>query len=254
MGLFDKKLYSTKKVMAGGTQISVRQVVGTGTDIAVQQLAAATVTARQWLQLAIPLLPSWQYTEKITPLFRLLFRTEPTPANMNIVMSVLQNINNGLQRPFAVKISNRDPSTLGYVTGYYAECVERGGGIYLFDQEDQVLRRQGEIHIYRGTLAKGDVATVTLIHEAGHRFANLEDFGDDGYFTEDYSDLHTYILSWEKCLRNADSYAAFVYFLANPAAATMRITEALQKRADRAARRAAAAGVDDPLNLGDLFG
>jgi len=172
---------------------------------------------------------------------------------MNIVQSVLQTINLNLQRPFAVKVSNKDPSTLGYVTGYYAECVERGGGVYLFDQEDQVLRRQGEIHIYRGTLAKGDVATVTLIHEAGHRFANLEDFGDDGYFSEDYSGLSSYTLPWEKCMRNADSYAAFVYFLANPKAASSRINAALQKRADRAARRAGAGG-DDAFDLTDLFG
>lgn len=254
MGFFDKKPYLTKDVIVGGTKISVRQVMGTGTDIAVQQVAAATATARNWLKTAIPLLPSWQYTEKITPLFRFLFRTEPNPVNTNIVWSVLQNISNSLNRPFAVKVSNRNPSTLGYVTGYYAECVERGGGVYLFDQEDQVLRRQGEIHIYRGTLAKGDVATVTLIHEAGHRFANLEDFGDDGYFTEDYSGLGSYTLPWDKCMRNADSYAAFVYFLANPAAATSRITAALQKRADRAASRAAAAGSDDAFNLGDLFG
>ncbi|HEV2494029.1 MAG TPA: hypothetical protein VG204_13265 [Terriglobia bacterium] len=249
MGFFDKKVYVTKSVMAGGTKIEVRQVLGTSTDSAVQAVAAATVTARRWLQLAIPLRPSWQYNQQITPLFRFFFNADASPENVNIVWAVLQNINNGLQRPFAVKISNNNPSTLGYVTGYYAACVNRDGGIYQFDAEDQVLRRQGEIHIFRGILNKGDLTTVTLVHEAGHRFANLEDFGDEGYFTEDYSGLDSYRLPWQQCMRNADSYAAFVYFLANPALVELRLSK-LAKRANRAA----AAANDEDLDLGSLFG
>lgn len=249
MGLLEKKPYVTKSVTAGGTTIEVRQVLGTSTDSAVQAIAAATVTARRWLQLVIPLRSSWQYNQEIAPLFRFFFHANASPENVNIVWSVLQNVNNGLQRPFAVKISNNNPSTLGYVTGYYAACANRRGGIYLYDAEDQVLRRQGEIHMFRGILNKGDPATVTLIHEAGHRFANLEDFGEEGYFTEDYSDLDSYKLPWQKCMRNADSYAAFVYFLANPALVKLRLTK-LAKRANRAA----AAANDEDWDIGSLFG
>lgn len=248
MGLFDKKVYVTKSINAGGTQIAVRQVLGSSTDIAVQAIGAAVVTARRWLQLVVPLRSSWQYNQQIAPLFRFFFHTDAKAENLNIVWGVLQNINRGLQAPFAVKISNKNPSTLGYVTGYYAACANRGG-IYLYDAEDEVLRRQGEIHIFRGILQKGDLTTITLVHEAGHRFANLEDFGDEGYFTEDYSGLDSYTLPWQKCMRNADSYAAFVYFLANPALAKVRLT----KLAERASRRAAGANAPD-LDLSTLFG
>jgi hypothetical protein len=249
MGFLDKKAYVTQSVMVGGTKIEVRQVLGSSTDSAVQAIAAATVTARRWLQLAIPLRSSWQYNRDIAPLFRFFFHTDASPENVNIVWSVLQNINRGLQLPFAVKVSNKNPSTLGYVTGYYAACVNRNGGVYQFDAEDGVLRRQGEIHLFRGILNKGDLATVTLIHEAGHRFGNLEDFGDDGYFTEDYSDLNSYKLPWQECMRNADSYAAFVYFLANPALVKLRLSKLVER-----ANRAAAAANDQDLGIGSLFG
>jgi hypothetical protein len=249
MGLLEKKPYVTKSVTAGGTTIEVRQVLGSSTDSAVQAIAAATVTARRWLQLVIPLRFSWQYNQEIAPLFRFFFHADASPENVNIVWSVLQNVNNGLQRPFAVKISNNNPSTLGYVTGYYAACANRKGRIYLYDAEAQVLRRQGEIHMFRGILNNGDLATVTLIHEAGHRFANLDDFGAEGYFTEDYSDLDSYKLPWQKCMRNSDSYAAFVYFLANPALVKLRLTK-LAKRAERAA----AAANDEDWDIGSLFG
>lgn len=249
MGLFDKKVYVTKSVIAGGTKIEVRQVLGTSTDGAVRSIAAATVTARKWLQLAIQSRSSWQHNGKIARIFRFFFHADAKAENVNIVGAVLQNINRGIQAPFAVKVSNNDPNTLGYVTGYYAACAKRNGHIYLYDADNKVLWRQGEIHMFRGILNRGDLAAVTLVHEAGHRFANLEDFGDEGYFTEDYSSLHTYTLPWQKCMRNADSYAAFVYFLANPALVKLRLSK-LVKRAERAA----AIEADEDLDLSSLFG
>lgn len=234
MGLFDKKPYTTTTVRVGGTKIDVRQVLLKGDKMAPQLVAAAVMNARAWLQEVIPLRRSWQYDEKIKPIFRFFFHTDPTPENSNIVWTVLNNINRGLQGSFGIKISRNDPSTLGYVTGYYSECANRNGAIYHYDEDDGVLWRQGEIHMYRGMLSKGDLSTVTLIHEGGHRFAGLEDFGDEGYFTEDYSGMESYTLPWQKCMRNADSYAAFVYFLANPKIAELRL-EKLRERAQRKA-------------------
>ena len=213
--------------MAGSTKIKVRQVLLTGDRSAPQSIIAATLSARNWLQSVIPIRPSNAYEDTIASIFRFFFHEEPTPERTNIVWTVLNLIRQGLEQPFAVKISNTNPRTLGYVKGYWAACSERDGQIYMFDEDKNVMRRKGEIHLYRGMLQKTDITAITLIHEAGHRFANLKDFGNDGYFSEDYSGMESYTLPWGECMRNADSYAAFVYFLANPVFAQTLLTQRL---------------------------
>lgn len=242
-----KRVYTTSEIMVGATKLKVRQILFNADGRAPKELATVTLAARNWLQATIPIRPSDAYEDKIAHLFRFFFHAEPVAENTTIVWSVLNLIRQGLERPFAVKISMSDPDTYGYVSGYpVAACKQRSGKIDHWDADEQVMRRQGEIHLYRDILGKTDHAAVTLIHEAGHRFANLDDFGDEGYFYDDFSDLDDYKLPWDKCMRNAASYASFVYFVANPAHAQTLINKKLLAQNQRRLVRGAYARVVPP--------
>lgn len=69
---------------------------------------------------------------------------------------------------------------------------------------------KGDIHVTRDYIMNNRFQAVrTFIHEATHRFANTDDFGEQGYMHADGSDFREPGITAEQCLRNADSYAYF---------------------------------------------
>ena len=243
------RIYKTTDIMAGGVRVSVRQVLGSGDSRIPQIIAAATVTAQHWLALVIPSRGSAQYKELIDPIFRFCFHTDAGSNNTNIVFSVLQTIRSAISQPFGVKVIDMRGGTIGYVTRYYSGCIQQAGGGYQYDEDDDVIHRRGEIHLRKGILGDGDLTAVTLIHEAGHKFANLRDHGDAGYFKSNYQGYEDNTLSWQQCMYNADSYAVFTYLVANPALAKKRVPGLI-----RGARRAESqAAGDDYSSIGNLF-
>jgi len=244
-----KRVYSTTEVDVGGTRIKVRQVLLQGKDIVPQQVAAATVSARMWFDLAMPRYLSHAGVARITPEFRFCFHCDPEPQYVNTVMSVLGTIRSALNRPFAVKVLDMNDGTLGYVSRRYSGCVQQVMGVQQFDKDDDLIHSRGEMHLARSVLKTGDVAGVTLIHEAGHKFANLRDHGWRGYFDSQFNGYEDNTLPAHECLYNADSYAVFVYLLANPELARRRIPSYI-----RAQNRAAAAADDNLEGLHNLFG
>jgi hypothetical protein len=243
-----KRVYTTTKIIAGGTELKVRQVLMDGDKRVPERIAAATVSARMWMNLARPHYLTQASINLMQPIFRFCFHADATPERRNIVLSVLQTIDSALQRPFAVKVLGGQGGTLGYVKRYYSGCVQATMGVMQYDSDGDLVHHRGEVHISRDILSNGDQAAITLIHEFGHKYANLRDHGWAGYFKSDSSGYEENRLTWQQCMVNADSYALFVYFLANPHLARMRVPGLR-----RDARRAAAAQ-DQDLNLGDLFG
>jgi hypothetical protein len=243
-----KRIYTTTKIRAGGTELKVRQVLLHGSNRVPERVAAATVSARAWMTLARPHYLIQQTIDAMQPIFRFCFHADATPERLNTVRGVLQTIDTALQRPFAVKVLGDQGNTLGYVKRYYSGCVEQTMGVYQFDADDDLVHHRGEVHIAKGILSNGDQAAITLIHEFGHKFANLRDHGDAGYFKSDSSGYEDNTLTWQQCMVNADSYALFVYFLANPELAKQRVPGLIRNA------RAAAAGQDDgDWGLGNLF-
>jgi hypothetical protein len=245
--LWMKRVYTTSKVMAGGTELKVRQVLLKGDSRVPERVAAATVSARLWMNLARPHYLTQQTIDVMQPIFRFCFHADATPERRDIVRSVLQTIDAALQRPFAVKVLGDQGGTLGYVRRYYSGCVQQTMCMLQFDADDDLVHHRGEVHLSRDVLSIGDQGAITLIYAFGHKYANLRDHGWAGYFKSDSSGYEENRLTWQQCMVNADSYALFVYFLANPKLASMRVPGLM--RGDRRA----AAGNDD-LNLGDLFG
>ena len=88
----------------------------------------------------------------------------------------------------------------------------------------QVFR--GDIHIDRCLLedANFDMGIVTLIHEASHKYASTEDHGEPGYFNEEtYGGYRAAGLTAAEARNNADSYAFFVFLLAEMSAGRIRV-------------------------------
>jgi hypothetical protein len=196
----------------------------------------------------IPARGSAQYKEILQPVFRFCFHTDANPANVSTVWSVLNTIRGALTRPFAVKVLKAGDGTCGYVTRYYTGCVQMISGTRNYDASDNLIHSRGEIHISSSILNNGDLTAVTLIHEAGHKFASLRDHGWAGYFSTDYKGYEENRLSWQQCMVNADSYAVFVFLVSNPELARKRVPGLV--RADRRA----AAQEEDYSGISNLFG
>lgn len=253
------RIYTTTTVRVGGTKIDVRQPIFKGNENVPPAIGELVRVARLWLGLALMKLSPTGFTRDVRAgrgrtefdprVFGTLFKQEPSSAPLNTVRRVLSTISSGLAVGFGIKV--RKSSARGYVNPYYpmfsdltlrqvslsqrkfGKCSQTDGTLW-YDKDDDLLHSKGEIHLNLDILDQGPDAVRTLIHEAGHKFANLWDIA---YLwqTDKYR-----AMSPEQALRNADSYAHFVKALA-------------MKTQERAERRAAAASVDALDGVADLF-
>jgi len=202
-------IYTSKTVNARGTRVTVRQVLGRGDSQVRRRIVSIASAAKGWLAQTLPECNS-NPTAGVTAAYTLCFRQPPDSAGMNTVKSVLSQVNSRLSSPYGVKVLSTD--AYGYNRRYYGGRIHTVDGVIQYDTADRTISHRGEIHVNRDTVLNDAVmATVTLIHEATHKFSNLRDFGNQGYFRNDYSDYTQPGLIWNNALRNADSYAVFVY-------------------------------------------
>jgi hypothetical protein len=67
---------------------------------------------------------------------------------------------------------------------------------------------KGQIHVTRDYVLNNRYQAVrTFIHEATHKFADTDDFDEQGYIFADGSDFREPGITAAQCLNNADSYA-----------------------------------------------
>jgi len=208
------RVYKTTTVNAGGVPVEVRQVLFFGSSTVPEQVAAVVVAAREWLNRAIH-----QLISNISPLtrdcFRFCFLTDLTPQLTNELHWKLTAIQEGLSNPLGIKVRDLGPDVGGHVRVDESFPVFEDGEVR-YPYKNPV----GEIHLDRKLLLHPNKATWTLIHEAGHKFAKLEDIAyADGYYDfvvvqRRQFDPHT--LYAGNAMRNADCYAMFVCLLAHP--------------------------------------
>lgn len=208
-----KRIYKTTTIRPNGVEVSVRQVLGRGKTQVPLAIQDAAVKARLWLSTALIADP--RMDSRAASIFRHCFRTVGSSADVSTVRAVLTTINHSLSRPYGVKVNMDGEDTLGYVKRSYSGRPHLVNGMHHFDKDGDLITSRGEIHVCLPAIDTGsDMATITLIHEAGHKFANLRDHGDKGYFDENN---HTYMangLDWKEALVNADSYAIYCYKVA----------------------------------------
>lgn len=182
----------------------------------------------------------------------MFFLQDPDPAALNTVRAALSIIYTGVAGSFGIKVRSLSDAR-GSVKPYYpmfgdvsfraagfsrrrfGEC-SRVNGMLWYDKDDDLLHSKGEIHLDLDIINEGPDAVRTLIHEAGHKFANLWDMA---YFNVQTQQFKKPITAAD-ALRNADSYAHFVKRIAS-------------KTLERAQARAAAANDDALEGVGSLF-
>lgn len=121
------------------------------------------------------------------------------------VMGVLELIQNGMKNGFSLKTDNTSVQRSINVFGDEEDEVDLTEG-YVTDYG----HRQGDIHVTRDYIMNNRFQAVrTLIHEASHKFAQTDDFDEQGYIFADGSDFREPGITAEQCLNNADSYAYF---------------------------------------------
>lgn len=253
------RIYTTTTVLVGGTRVEVRQPVFKGSENVPPAVGELVRVARLWLGYALVKLAPSGFVRDVRAgrgrtdfdprVFRALFKQEPSSAPLSTVRRVLSSIQSGLSLGVGIKV--RPMGARGYVTPYYpmfgnltlrqaplsrrkfGEC-SRVNGMLWYDKDDDLLHSKGEIHLDLDVLDQGPDAVRTLLHEAGHKFANL---WDTAYL---WQNQKYQAMTPEEALRNSDSYAHFVKALA-------------MTTHERAERRAAAASDDELVGVADLF-
>ncbi len=233
-----KHLYLSTTLFVGGTRLEVRQVMGRGNaryPLLVQQ---ALLRARQWLMNVPPFLHVGGDAQMASA-FRHVFRAAPDATALNTLRAVNSNILRGLSdQVLGIKLLE-DDGALGYVRRYYSGRKHLVYGAQFHDAKDNAIARRGEIHLSPSILDDPEMATITLVHEAGHKFSNLRDHGDKGYFSSDGRNYEQPGITPQEAMLNADSHAYFTLFM--------------NRRLDKLNRRIAAQQSGD-MDLGALFG
>jgi len=205
-----KRAYIGKEVIAGGVKINVRQVLGSGDKEIRERVKRIATTAQGWLGAAVPELRS-NMPPAIAAVYQTCFNHAPDPAAVSTAKAVLSTTSSSLREPHGIKVRN-DDDAYGYVNLSYGGRRHLTNGTAFYDQDGDAIHRMGEIHIDKQTIRTDmTMAVITYLHEATHRFANTDDHGDQGYFKSDGSSYIQPGLTWQQALRNADSYAYFVY-------------------------------------------
>jgi hypothetical protein len=267
-----RKVYVSKTIRVGSTDIEVKQPIFKGKDGVTKLVHDVTLEARGILEEALRQCdPSGPMRDVKAGLikggalgpFEKIFLQPPTTALLQDIWRVLAVIHARLNAPFAIKVYTQgNSSTMGYVNKYYPISrmfthINSAGvkktrrsfghlrigrcscndGIILRDIFGSALTGRGDIHVSLETLNSPEGA-LTLIHEAGHKFASL---GDVSYMYDlEYEDN----INAAGALKNADSYAWFACAAAN----------AGKVAAEREKQRAVKAADDGLDGVGALFG
>lgn len=132
----------------------------------------------------------------------------PTQMEWNGIANVLQLTYQGLGNDVTLKLGA--DGNHGYVS---ASVVSPGTAGAVIDQDgDHVSYNGHTLHVSKKRMLRNpEVGTITIIHEASHKYANTFDHDDQGYREEDDSGWWAPGLTRAQALKNADSFAYFAY-------------------------------------------
>ncbi len=207
--------YSETKILVGGTTLIVKQVKFHGSPAVVYQVKNSLQTARDWLRCVLPEIRTNNRQAYLTDPLSECFKDPPDKAAaLSTIKAVLTTIGLELGRNLSIKVrtsANDARPAAGYVRPYFKGPREEVGGMIHHTEKGQEIHRRGDIHLDKSIVMTNlERAPVVLIHEAGHKFINLRDFGPRGYFNRDGKGFRADGLTWQEALQNADSYGWFV--------------------------------------------
>jgi hypothetical protein len=140
---------------------------------------------------------------------RTYFTDVPTATEWQNVLAKLELIYGGLNADVTLKLGG--DGALGYVKR--SEVSPTATGAVLFPDGKYWSREGHTIHVSkkRMELRGEELAVVTIIHEASHKFANTFDHDNRAYRRRNDSNWLAPGLTKPEALINADSYGYFVY-------------------------------------------
>ncbi len=207
--------YGSTTKQVGTSKVTVRQLKFNSDKVVVQRVCNIVKSARAWLVVTLPEVRT-NPSPGTEGDFRLCFNGASN-AGFLTVRAVLQNVLANLDKDLSLKVGNfvDSENALGYASAYFSGRRERVGGQIFYEDHDPAktrISRYGDIHLdKRHVLNQPVKATITLIHEATHKFSNTDDHGARGYFNNDGTRFRARGLTYREALNNADSYAWFVY-------------------------------------------
>ena len=212
------KTGSIKPPSGGKVRIKTKAGHGALSDIETSQLSQAVSTSRTILPHVLRQLCWPETATKAARNARLAryFLTDPAKPDMsdvNKIYATLELVMNGINTKVNVKVAP-DDGAYGYV-GLHggAKGVIRGlfSRRHTFQKFGGKTYALGDIHIDRDTLPDADLAIITFIHEASHKYAGTDDFDDRGYLENTGMAFEAPGLQKHEALKNADSYAWFCF-------------------------------------------
>jgi hypothetical protein len=254
------QIYVTKSVMVGGTKIEVRQPLFKGRDGVLDLVKDVTTDARRLMNETLSLCNPSGFMKDARRgtikggvpdgLFQTLFLQPPDHQVLSTIWAKLVLISAALNAPFALKVYTQTDGTLGYVNKYFpmsrlvahtgsdgksrsrvslgslrfGKCARVDGDVLRDSRFGKALIGRGEVHVAFERL-NSPMGPKTLIHEFGHKFANLADFS----YMYDYR--YADPITSANTLLNADSYA-WLAFLAPAAAAKASVKNQVRSAAN----------------------
>ncbi len=122
------------------------------------------------------------------------------------IRKVLGMILTGLKADVTIKVGDIGKGTLGSVAGVAGKTPTKPYHNTVLAARSGKIETKGAIHMSDKHMSDGRLAVVTLIHEAGHKFAGLRDYS---YFDDNSVDPLSDFTDKSSAMKNADSYAWF---------------------------------------------
>lgn len=212
--------YAKVTCRVGALGVSISYPHGAANNHIPHLIVQSIHEAQRWLSLALQEVRHHEVRGNASEFYRerfaYSFGVQPTVRGSHEVAVVLNQINNGL--------------SYGCLSIKVMDKRGRGGGVHGTLSPNRryfYIQPSSEIELDLGRLlSMPKRSTKTLIHEAGHVFANLIDYA----YADPHADAHhldwfnrsgnqppvRLQLEWEKAKHNADSYAMFVFRLSRP--------------------------------------
>lgn len=142
--------------------------------------------------------------------------TGPSTSDLETIKNIILLTANGLASDVTIKVGDHagkgDEDVHGQVN-YKVKATAKPYHNQVLDLDDGITYRAGAVMMDDDTLLNGGrLAVVTLIHEATHKYAGTNDYC---YFEDDSYNPDGVFTDKIEALKNADSYAWFVYKMGN---------------------------------------
>jgi hypothetical protein len=208
-----KFLGSSTVSPAGGGNVKVRYRGTLAKRQGVPGVAHAVSEGRKWLQKADQRIHEeplrWE-TRAALEHWMFMDRNDPSPGALAWMQTVIGKARRGIAADMTIKVHQiREKGTVAFVP-YWRRLRAVEGRLYWEDVH-------GQIHLDSDIFSDPQYATFVFVHEAFHKYADLDDHEEQGYSAvHSRRDVLWYRqpgMTKEQALLNAESYAHLAFYI-----------------------------------------